>query len=191
MRSDKQPKDSGDGMMMTIADSFSLTDIVSSDKAAYLEHLQEREIYDQTLNIPYPYTEADADWWINHVTEETRQQGRCVNWAIRRRDGYLVGGIGFHGLELGKTHKGELGYWLAKPYWRKGIMTEAVRRLAEYGFVDLGLIRITAEVFHFNVGSSRVLEKAGFKLEGILRNEYRKDGKVFDGKLYSKLKGEL
>ncbi len=170
--------------------SFSLTDIVASDKAAYLEHLQEKEIYDRTLMIPNPYTEADADWWLNHVAEETRRQGRSVNWAIRGSDGLLVGGIGFHGLELGKTHRGELGYWLAKPYWRRGIMTEAVRRVAAFSFAEFGLIRIAADVFHFNIGSARVLEKAGFKLEGVLRKYYRKDGNVFDGMLYSKLKGE-
>jgi RimJ/RimL family protein N-acetyltransferase len=177
-------------MKIAIDSSFSVTDIVASDKAAYLEHLQEKEIYDQTLMIPHPYTEADADWWINHVAEETRRLGRSVNWAIRRTGGHLVGGIGFHDLEPGMTHKGELGYWLAKPYWRKGIMTKAVRRMAEYGFAELGLIRVTAHVFHFNVGSARVLEKAGFKLEGVLRKAYKKDGNILDGMVYSKLKGE-
>ncbi len=178
-------------MRVAIDSSFSITDIAPSDKATYLEHLAEKEIYDQTLNIPHPYTEADADWWINHVVEETRRQGRSVNWAIRRNDGHLVGGIGFHDLEIGKTHKGEIGYWVAKPYWGKGIMTEAVRRVADLGFAELGLTRISAHVFHFNIGSARVLEKAGFKFEGRLRKYYRKDGRVFDALLYSKVKGEL
>lgn len=178
---------------LKINDSYSISDIAPTDKAAYLEHLKEKQIYDQTLAIPFPYTEADADWWIHHNIEAVKiQGGRSVNWAIRRSDDdYLIGGIGFLGLEIGKDHKAELGYWLAKPYWNKGLMTEAVKTAVEYGFKEFGLMRITAHVFHFNVGSARVLEKAGFQCEGYLRSHYIKDGKIFDGKLYALLKNDL
>jgi [ribosomal protein S5]-alanine N-acetyltransferase len=175
-------------MNLAIGHSFSLTDISPADRAAYLVHLQEKQIYDQTLNIPHPYTEESADWWIDFVAEETRRQGRSVNWAIRDGHGYLVGGIGFHGLEVGKTHRGELGYWLAKPYWGRGIMTSAVRSVSEYSFSDLGLVRVTAHVFDFNVASARVLEKAGFQCEGRLRKHYKKDGAIFDGLLYARVR---
>ena len=121
------------------------------------------------------------------MAETTARQGRSVNWAIRRSDGFLVGGIGFHDFELGKSHKAELGYWLAKSYWGQGIMTQAVDAVARFGFQEFGLLRITANVFHFNIGSARVLEKAGFQLEGYLRKHYKKDGKIFDGKLYAKV----
>ena len=174
-------------MNLAINDTFSITDICGDDKPAYLEHLADRQIYEQTLNIPHPYTEADAEWWINHVAEQTRRQGRSVNWAIRRSDGLLVGGIGYHDLELGKTHSAELGYWLARPYWGQGLMTAAVKRLSEYSFAELGLIRIAAHVFHFNVASARVLEKAGFQFEGRLRKHYKKDGKIFDGLVYARV----
>jgi ribosomal-protein-alanine N-acetyltransferase len=166
---------------------FFVSDIAPGDKAAYLEHLQEKEIYDRTLAIPYPYTEEAADWWIRHVAEETKTLGRSVNWAIRRSDGYLVGGIGHHELALGKTHKAEIGYWLAKPYWGRGIMTDAVRRVSDFSFRELRLIRLTAHVFAFNTASARVLEKAGFELEGRLRLHYKKDGRLGDGLLYAKL----
>lgn len=174
-------------MKLKINDSYYISDITSSDKAAYLEHFKEKQIYDQTLAIPFPYTEADADWWINlNIEATTKQDGRSVNWAIRRSDNdALIGGIGFLGLAIGKDHKSELGYWLAKPYWSKGIMTEAVKKAAEYAFKELGLTKITANVFHFNIGSARVLEKAGFQCEGYLRSHYKKDGKIFDGKLYA------
>ena len=175
-------------MKLSIDGSFYISDITPNDKAAYLEHLTEKQIYDQTLNIPYPYTEKDANWWINHISEETQKQGKSVNWAIRRQDGYLVGGIGYHGLEVGKTHKAELGYWLCKPYWGKGLMTQAVKKVVEFGLEELGLIRITAHIFDFNTGSARVLEKSGFQLEGHLRKNYKKDGKIFDGKLYAKVR---
>jgi RimJ/RimL family protein N-acetyltransferase len=166
---------------------YVVADVVPEDKAAYLEHFRDKEIYDNTLSIPYPYTEEAAEWWLGHVAEETKKQGRSVNWAIRRPDGYLIGGIGHVGLELGKTHRAEIGYWLAKPYWGRGIMTDAVRRVAEFDFHELRLLRLTAHVFHFNAASARVLEKAGFQLEGRLRRHYMKDGRLLDGLLYAKL----
>lgn len=174
-------------MKLKINDSYHISDIAPTDKAAYLEHFKEKQIYDQTLAIPFPYTEADADWWINHNIEATKKQdGRSVNWAIRRSsDDFLIGGIGFLGLTIGESHTAKLGYWLAKPYWKNGIMTAAVKMASEYAFKEFGLTRITASVFHFNIGSARVLEKAGFQCEGHLRSHYKKDGKIFDGKLYA------
>lgn len=174
-------------MNLAINENFYVSDIRATDKPAYLEHLKEKQIYDQTLTIPFPYTEADAEWWVNHVDEVTQKQGRSVTWAIRRADGFLVGGIGFHDFELGKSHRAEVGYWLAKPYWGKGIMTETVKKVSDFGFQEFGLVRITANVFDFNIGSARVLEKVGFQLEGNLRKHYKKDGNIFDGKLYARI----
>lgn len=174
-------------MHLKVSDEIFISDITPHDKAAYLEHLKEKQIHDQTLAIPFPYTEADADWWIAHVAKNTQTQGRSVNWCLRRSDGYLIGGIGYHDFELGHSHQAETGYWLAKPYWGQGIMSEAVKKVSQLGFEEFGLIRISATVFHFNEGSARVLEKAGFQFEGTLRNYYKKNGKVFDGKLYAKI----
>lgn len=165
-----------------------LTEIRPSDKEAYLRHLAEREIYERTVAIPYPYTAKDADWWLAFVAEERRAQGRDLNWALRDDDGFLIGGIGFHGLRLGKTHKAELGYWLAKPWWGRGLMTKAVGEVCALGFAELGLIRIEAHVMDFNAASARVLEKCGFALEGTLRKYYLKDGRYLDARVYARLK---
>jgi ribosomal-protein-alanine N-acetyltransferase len=174
-------------MNLKINNAYHISDIIPSDKSAFLEHFKEKQIYDQTMAIPFPFTEADADSWINHTIEAAKSQGgRSVSWAIRRSDdGLLIGEIGFHELKIGEDHKADLGYWLAKSYWGKGIMTEAVKKATEYGFTELALSRITAPIFHFNVGSAKVLEKAGFMCEGILRSYYKKDNKIFDSKLYS------
>ena len=152
-----------------LGDHFYISEIVSSDKPAYIELFNVKQIYDMTLAIPFPYTEADAEWWVNHVAELTQKQGHSVNWAIRRENGTLIGGIGFHDFELGKSHRAELGYWLAQPYWGHGLMTEAVKAVSDFGFNHFGLSRITAGVFIYNPGSARVLEKSGFQLEGVLR----------------------
>lgn len=60
-------------MKLKINDSYFISDIALTDKAAYLEHLKEKQIYDQTLAIPHPYTEADADWWVNHNIEAVKE----------------------------------------------------------------------------------------------------------------------
>lgn len=161
-----------------------LSDITPADKPAYVRLMTDQEIYDHTLAVPYPYTEADADWWINHVTERTHRHGRSTNWAIRGANGALIGGLGFLDLEP-NAFKSEVGYWLAKPYWGRGLMTRAVQKVVDYGFREHGLSRITASVFEFNARSARVLEKCGFQLEGHLKRHYRKKDRIFDGKLFA------
>ena len=83
-----------------------------------------------------------------------------------------------------------MGYYIAEEYWGKGIMTEAVIQTCEYVFAKSDIIRIYAEPFAYNKASCRVLEKAGFQCEGILRDNAVKNGRVIDMKMYSLLKNE-
>jgi ribosomal-protein-alanine N-acetyltransferase len=173
---------------LTVNDHIHLSEIRSSDKAAYLEYLNEKEIYDRTLRIPYPYTEAEADEWLALVVKSTQQHGQAVNWAIRNEGDYLIGGIGFDGVAIGKSHLAEIGYWLAKPYWGQGIMTAVVRKLCEFAFAEFVLLKIVAHVFADNASSAKVLKKCGFQQEGYLRKHYFKDGKWLDARLFSLVK---
>lgn len=172
-------------MRLDLTRGFHISEIESKDKPAYVEHLKEKQIYDQTLNIPYPYSATDADDWLAYLEQEKISRGQAANWAIRRTDGHLIGGIGLHEWTANQSHRSEIGYWLAKPYWNQGIATEAVKAITDFAATELGLLRITAHVFHFNTASARVLEKANYQCEGVLRKHYSKDGKVFDGKLYA------
>ena len=92
--------------------------------------------------------------------------------------------MGLEGTGLGRSHRCEIGYWLAKPYWGRGIMTAVVRAICRHAFDNLGLGKITAHVFSFNDASARVLEKCGFEQEGFLRQHYLKDGQLIDVKAY-------
>jgi len=175
-------------MNFVISEPIQLTEFRPSDKLALIEHLREKEIYDRTLRIPYPYTEADAGEWLGVVANATRQQRQPIHWAIRNAEEYLIGGIGFDGLAIGKSHRAEIGYWLAKPFWRQGIMTAVVQHACQYAFEKFDLIKITAHVFATNPASSRVLEKCGFEQEGYLRKHYLKDGKCLDAKSYARLR---
>lgn len=156
-----------------------LSQITWDDKPAYLKHLNETDEFHARMGMmPFPYREIDAEAWITKVARETMEADGRRNWAIRNKDGELVGGTGIFGLARGE--KAEIGYWLAKPYWGKGIVTEVVRRLCEFAFDQYGLRRIYAQAFATNPASARVLEKAGFELEGTLRRHHFRDGEPID-----------
>jgi len=167
-----------------------LTEFCPSDKDALIEHLNDPDIYDRTLRIPFPYTAASADEWLALYAKITEQQGRPVHFAIRSDDDPLIGGCGFDGFQVGKSHRAEIGYWLAKPFWGRGIMTAVVQRICRHAFEELGLMKITANVHPHNSASARVLEKCGFQEEGFLRKHFLKDGKFLDARLFALLKGD-
>lgn len=175
-------------MNIIINEKCSLTEFRSSDKPALVEHLRDKEIYDRTLRIPYPYTEKDADEWQGIVAKTTQQQRRPVHFAIRTVGDFLIGGCGFDGFQVGKSHRAEIGYWIAKPFWGQGIMTAVVQRLCQHGFEECGLVKVTAHVFAMNPASARVLEKCGFEQEGYLKKHYLKDGQYLDARLYARFR---
>lgn len=135
--------------------------------------------------FPYPYTAADARGYVLSCAAdpETRQLCRAVT-----ADGRAVGSVGiFLGTDVYEK-SGELGYWLAEPYWGKGIMTKAVRRLCAEAFEKFDIARIYAEPFACNTGSRRVLEKAGFTLEGVMKRGVYKNGEYHDYCMYALLR---
>lgn len=118
-------------MHIPVTDQISLTEFRPSDKATCIERIGDRDIYDRTLRIPHPYTEAHFDQWLCIVAAATEQHGEPVHFAIREGDS-MIGSIGFDGLTKG--HKAEIGYWLAKQWWGRGIMTAVVGKACEYAF---------------------------------------------------------
>ena len=175
-------------MKIVVNDQFSLSEFQVSDKLALIQHLNDRDIYDRTLRIPFPYTNTAADEWLALVARITEQQGRPLHFAIRSADDALIGGCGFDDFQVGKSHRGEIGYWLAKPFWGRGIMTAVVHRVRKHAFDEFGLVKVTAHVFLHNPASARVLEKCGFHEEGFLRKHYLKDGQFIDARLFALLR---
>ena len=171
-----------------VASGFHLSRIVRGDKAAYLEHLSDPEIARNTLAIPFPYTEADADWWLDHCEAHRREPEML--FALRDASGYLVGAIGAVG-ELGlDARRAEVGYWLAAGLRGRGLMAAALRAYSTYAFERVGLHRLWAVPFSANAASQRALEKAGFQREGCLRQHYRKGDAYLDGFVYGLLRHE-
>ena len=96
---------------------------------------------------------------------------------------YGAGGLN----DLSKEHKkAEIGFWLLTDFWGKGIMTQVVERFSEYCLGERGLHRLEATVFPHNEASAKVLEKAGFEREGVLKKAYLKNGQFLDGILFAK-----
>src|SRR5205807_583420 len=106
--------------VLNVNDQVHLSEFRSSDKPDLIEHLNDPDIYDRTLRIPSPYTEPSADEWLALVARIMEQQGQPVHWAIRNAEGALIGGCGFDGFTVGQSHRAEIGYWLAKPFWGRG-----------------------------------------------------------------------
>ena len=100
-------------------------------------------------------------------------------------DGHAVGGIGIHSQSDIFRKNAELGYWLAEPFWGKGIMTTAVKEMLEYSFNNFEINRVFARPFGNNVGSQKVLEKAGFVLEARLSKVLFKNGEYLDELIYA------
>lgn len=106
-------------------------------------------------------------------------------------DGKAVGSIGVFVMDDVYEKSAELGYWLAEEYWGKGIMTEAVKNICREAYDKFDIVRIFAEPFEHNKASRKVLEKAGFTCEGIMRDGVFKNGKVYSYYMYSLLKTEI
>jgi RimJ/RimL family protein N-acetyltransferase len=160
----------------------------AADDAAALVRLgNDREIW---LNLrdrfPHPFTIPAADLWLaDRIAEPLPATSFAVLWR-----GELAGGIRLNRREDVHRICADLTFWVGRPFWGRGIATAAVRQAAAYAFDRLGLERVQAFVFDWNPASVRVLENAGFTLEGRLRRYVLKDGRYGDAFVYAKLKSE-
>jgi RimJ/RimL family protein N-acetyltransferase len=157
-----------------------------SDAPDLASALSNKKILDNLRDgLPFPYTEKDGLDFIKAML--SAEKNDTFPFAVTVDD-KAIGSIAV--FRQGNIHRltGELGYYIAEEYWGNGIMTQAVRQICEYVFKNSDLIRIYAEPFAYNTASCRVLEKAGFQLEGVLRNNAIKNGKVLDMKMYSLIK---
>jgi RimJ/RimL family protein N-acetyltransferase len=162
-------------------EEYIIRDWRTDDAPSIAEYANNKKIW---LNLrdafPHPYSLKDAESFISRVIETNPK----TMFAIATQ----TEAIGSIGLTIGiDVHRftAEMGYWLAEPFWGKGIMTQAVKKMISHGTQVLNLHRIYAEPYTTNPASARVLEKAGFTCEGVLRSNVFKDGKILDQLLYS------
>lgn len=170
--------------MLSRFGEYMIRDWREEDAPGIAKYADNREISKNLRDgFPYPYTLSDAEEFLFKV----RQQDPRTFFALAT-EAEVIGGIGLGPGEDVHRFTAEMGFWLAEPYWGKGIMTEAVSRITEFAFDRFDLQRIFAEPYATNPASARVLEKAGYTLEGIMRANVIKDGVVLDQRLYSRIR---
>lgn len=125
----------------------------------------------------------------NWQTRFVNKEG--IRWGIAtKQDNKIIGSCGYHNWE--KDHfKAEVGFEVAPEYWQKGVMTEVLRHVLQYGFEKMGLFRIEALYDPENIASKKTLEKAGFVYEGTLRKASFEKGRFCDAAICSVLKEEF
>ena len=152
-----------------------------SDAVPVARHANDREVW---LNLrdrfPHPYRAADAVAYIESVASQTPPRSFVIVVA-----GEPAGGISLHPGKDIERCSAEIGYWLGRTYWCRGVMTAAVRAVTAHAFASLDLLRVFALPFTDNAASVRVLEKAGYVREGLLRSSAIKAGQVRDQYLYA------
>ena len=154
----------------TLADAESLAKYANNPKIA--DNLRD--------GFPHPYTRENALEFIRIATAKNPPTLFAIADSVE-----VIGGIGL--MPKTDVHRltAELGYWLGEPFWGQGIGAESVKAIVSYGFETLGLLRIFAEPYDSNPASCRVLEKAGFVLEGRLKNDVIKNGIIRDSLMFA------
>ena len=153
----------------------------NDDLGSLVKYADNRTIW---LNLrdrfPHPYTRRDGRDFI-HLARSTRPE---TMFAIEV-NGEAAGGIGFVAQMDVERVSAEIGYWLAEPFWGRGIVTEALVAVTTHAIDTHHLTRVFALPYARNEASCRVLEKAGYVLEGRLRRSAIKDGEIIDQLQYA------
>lgn len=137
-------------------------------------------------SFPFPYTKENAEQWVTLVINN-----KSLLYFAIVNEKELIGGIGAITFDDVHRFNAEVGFWLAKPFWNKGITTNALKTFCNYLFSNYNFNRLTANVFEGNEASRKVLEKAGFTLEGRQRKSVFKENKFIDLYIYGLLKEEI
>jgi ribosomal-protein-alanine N-acetyltransferase len=153
------------------------------DAASLVEHANNINVAKHLRDrFPHPYTARDAALFLKSISSADP----LTNLAIEV-DGHAVGGLGYVPGNDIERYSAEVGYWLGEACWGHGVVTEALRMFTEHAFAKLRLLRLFALPFADNHASIRVLEKAGYSCEGIMRSSCVKYGTVRDQALYARV----
>lgn len=174
---------------LLVTDRLALRELRLDDAGPVSSGAGDKRVAKFLIQVPSPYPVALARRWI-----EARlawwTEGRGVTLAITRRTApnALLGTVSLR--RYVRDRRAELGYWLAPIAWGHGFATEACRTLVDFGFRELELARIYAQVLGGNHASSRVLTKLGMIAEGVKRQHVRKGQRLVDVLLYGQLRDE-
>lgn len=167
---------------------FELVPLRPSDREALFAHFSDPATV-EFMDIAPMTAISDADEtiaWAAGLLE--REAG--LRWAIRDRAGAFAGTIGFNSLVRDRGSRGEIGYDVVRARWRQGVMGEVLPVVLDYGFAILRLHRIEATVTPGNAGSVALLQRNGFRREGLLRGHGHWKGGFQDVEMFARLAGD-
>ncbi|MFA5926209.1 MAG: GNAT family N-acetyltransferase [Parcubacteria group bacterium] len=167
---------------------FILRPLKMGDAQSITENANDKMVSRGMGHMPYPYKLKDAEGFLAEVMKDYKRKKPDHFRLAIEIDGKAVGVIGLHVWQKRESHRAEIGYWIGKKYWGKGIVSEAVGKVVKCGFDNLKFFRIYAHVVPFNKASMKVLKKNKFKFEGILKKNAKKDNKFIDHCLFAKVK---
>ena len=125
-----------------------------------------KEIANNTY-VPHPYPPGAAEEFVAKAREQWRSEEAFVFAIIEKASGQFAGCMGIH--PASAHNRAEVGYWIGRPYWGRGLATAALRLIIQFGFDELKLNRIAAGHLPHNPASGRVMQKAKMRYEGRLR----------------------
>ncbi len=151
------------------------------DIPSLVRHANNRRVWRNLKDrFPNPYTTSDGDHWIRRATQSMPETHFAITIG-----GEAVGGIGFDLQTDVFRRSAEIGIWLGEAHWGLGIGTEAIRAMTDFAFTHFDVCRLYGGVFEWNPASMRMLDKAGYSLEGRMRKSVTKDGQTIDQMLYA------
>jgi len=162
--------------------------VTEDDAQDVLAYASDPDVARHTTWEPHASPEASRAFVASLLAKYAT--GEVANWGVvLKAEGRLVGTCGFV-YWVPRHDRAEIAYALARRLWGRGLMTEAVRRVLGFGFGAMGCNRIEARCLPDNVGSARVMEKAGMTFEGVIREQMHVKGAYRDLRLYSVLRRE-
>ena len=168
-------------MRFELGDNYCLRSFLYGDALSLAKHGDNKEIAKNLRDsFPNPYTLEHARVWIQYVKEYESK----TRFVIAHCD-EAVGEIGFVSQADVHRFSAEIGYWLSQEHWGKGVMSKAVSLISQYAFEQCELVRLFADVVEHNQGSCKVLEKCGYKLEGVFQKHIFKGDQFYDQYIYA------
>lgn len=159
-----------------------------ADATALYELANDPKIAD-TTTLPHPYPEESAGEWINLHAQLRADDKEYIFAVISKAEKRLIGTATLLNVSRPNS-RAELGYWIGSAFWGKGYATEVAKALIGFGFHVLNFNRLGAGCLARNPASARVLEKAGLKYEGCLRQYREKNGVLEDYLVFGILKSD-
>ncbi|KAA8787565.1 ribosomal-protein-alanine N-acetyltransferase [Paenibacillus sp. 4624] len=160
-----------------------LRKIEKNDVQDIYSYCSDPEVSKYTTWHPHMKIE-DTENFVDFIIDKYNKS-QISPWGIQdKKTDKIIGTCDFVGWDI-NHHKAEIGYALSRDYWGQGYMTECVKKIIEFGFEHMDLVRIEARCISANTGSSRVMEKSGMEFEGVFRKHVFIKGKFEDLKMYS------